>query len=299
MSTTGWGYVLIITALLLWAGNAVIGRLAPEAHVPPLGLNFWRWTVALLVLAPFALPRLSEQRQLFRDHWRLWATFGVITVAGFNSVYYIGLQHTTVIQATLISTILPILVLVGARVFLAQPITGRQLAGVVVSMTGVALIVARGDHHVLRHLVFNVGDLCVLAAVVIWAVQTILIRFLPRGMDVIAFQVAGFVPGLAILAPLYAYETATGHPMPLSTTAVLFVAYAGLFASVAGFTFWNLGVVRIGPKAAGYLTNLFPVFGAAFGILLLGEPFRWFHAVGGLITLAGVYLATTAPRPRA
>ena len=77
-------------------------------------------------------------------------------------------------------------------------------------------------------------------------------------------------------------------------SAVFLIAYAGLAASVVGFTCWNLGVRTIGPKTAGYFGNLFPVFGAALGILLLGEPFRWFHAVGGVVTLSGIYLATIA-----
>jgi drug/metabolite transporter (DMT)-like permease len=128
-----------------------------------------------------------------------------------------------------------------------------------------------------------------------WAAQTILIRFVPKGMDLIAFQVMAFVAGLAVLAPLYIFETVGGRPMPLSWSASLLVVYASLAASVVGFTCWNLGVMRVGPKTAGYLGNLFPVFGSALGILLLGEPFRWFHAVGGIVTLSGIYLATIAP----
>jgi drug/metabolite transporter (DMT)-like permease len=292
MNNAAAGYVFVVLAMLLWAGNAVIGRVAPDEGVPPLALNFWRWTVALLVLAPFAIPKLSAQRDLFRAHWRLWTVFGIITVAGFNSAYYVGLQYTTVVQGTLISSVLPVLVLVAARVFLAQPITSRQLAGVSISIIGVAIIVARGDP---RDLVLNVGDVWVLVAVCIWAAQTILIRFLPEGMDLVAFQVAGFVAGLPVLAPFYIYEIASGRTMPLSWTAMLFVGYAGLIASVVAFTCWNLGVIRIGPKTAGYFANLFPVFGAALGVLLLREPFQWFHAVGGVVTLSGIYLATVTP----
>lgn len=141
----------------------------------------------------------------------------------------------------------------------------------------------------------NIGDVWVLAAVLMWAAQTILIRFVPKEMDLVAFQVMAFVAGLTVLAPFYTYETVGGRPMPLSWSAALLVGYAGLAASVVGFTCWNLGVMQIGPKTAGYFGNLFPVFGAALGILLLGEPFRWFHAVGGIVTLSGIYLATVAP----
>jgi drug/metabolite transporter (DMT)-like permease len=295
MYGTGWGYVFVVVAVLLWAGNAVVGRIAPDANVPPLALNFWRWTIALLVLAPFAIAKLPTQRHLIKSHWRLWAVFGVITVAGFNSAYYVGLQYTTVVQGTLISALLPALVLVAARIFLSQPISGRQLAGVVVSIIGVAIIVLHGDLRVVHALALNIGDVWVLAAVCMWAAQTILIRFMPKEMDLVVFQIMAFVAGLAVLAPLYIYETAGGRPMPLSWTAAILVGYAGIIASVIAFTCWNAGVMQIGPKTAGYFGNLFPIFGAALGILLLGEPFQWFHALGGVVTLSGIYLATVAP----
>jgi drug/metabolite transporter (DMT)-like permease len=295
MSKLALGYVLVVLAVLLWAGNAVIGRIAPDMNVPPLALNFWRWMIALLVLGPLAIPKLSMQIALFKRHWSLWTIFGIITVAGFNSAHYVGLQYTTVVQGTLISAVLPILVLLAARVFLAQPITGWQLIGVFISIVGVAIIVVRGDFGVLSHLELNIGDVWILAAVCMWAAQTILIRFVPKEMDLIAFQVMAFLAGLAVLSPFYVYETIGGRPMPLSFSAALLVGYAGLAASVVAFTCWNLGVMRIGPKTAGYFGNLFPVFGAALGIVLLGEPFRWFHAAGGLVTLSGIYLATIAP----
>jgi drug/metabolite transporter (DMT)-like permease len=292
MHNPALGYGFILLALLFWAGNATVGRMAPDAHIPPLGLNYWRWVIALLVLAPFAMASLQAQWPRLRSHWLLCTVFGIITVAGFNAAFYIGLQYTTVVQGTLISGVLPILVLVAARVFLAQPIAARHLAGVLISLIGVAVIITRGDVTALWHLSLNIGDLWILFAVCLWAAQTILIRFLPRGMDLLAFQVASFVPGLIVALPFYLWEHATGYPMPLSLPAILSVAYTGLLASVLGFTFWNLGVLRVGAKTAGYFGNLYPVFGATLGILVLGEPLRWHHVVGALVVLTGIYLAT-------
>jgi drug/metabolite transporter (DMT)-like permease len=124
---------------------------------------------------------------------------------------------------------------------------------------------------------------------------------MPKGMDLFAFQVASLVAGLAVALPFYLQETMGGHPMPLSQQAALSIAYTGLIASALGFTCWNMGVIRTGPKTAGYLGNLYPVFGATLGILVLGEPFRWYHAVGAVVTLAGIWLATASPavQPRA
>jgi drug/metabolite transporter (DMT)-like permease len=297
MNTQAVGTALILLALLFWAGNALVGRTAPEAHVPPLALNLWRWMVALVVLAPFAIGALRRQWPLFRANWWLWSVFGIVSVAGFNAVFYIALQHTTVVQGTLITGALPIMVLIAARLFLSQPITLRQLAGVLISISGVVVIVSRGDVAMLRRLDLNIGDLWMLFAVCLWAAQIILIRFLPRGMNIMAFQVAAFVPGLLVALPFYLYETAGGHPMPLSEHALLSVAYTGLIASALGFTFWNMGAVRVSAKHAGYLGNLYPVFSASLGILVLGEPLRWYHAGGALVIFAGIYLATVATAP--
>jgi drug/metabolite transporter (DMT)-like permease len=288
------GYVFLLLALLFWAGNATVGRMAPDAQIPPLALNFWRWIVALLVLAPIAIPKLPAQWPGLKSCWPLWTAFGIVSVAGFNAVFYVALQYTTVVQGTLISGLLPILVLLAARIFLAQLITARQLVGVLISIVGVAVIITQGDMALLWHLTVNIGDIWMLLAVSLWAAMTILIRFLPNEMDLVVFQVASFVPGLIVALPFYLFETAGGHPMPLSLQAALSVAYTGLIASVLGFTCWNLGVLRIGAKTAGYFGNLYPVFGATLGIMLLGEPLRWYHAVGALIILAGIYLATVS-----
>jgi drug/metabolite transporter (DMT)-like permease len=186
-------------------------------------------------------------------------------------------------------------VLIAARVFLAQPITARQVGGVAISILGVTVIIMRGEPAALLSFRLNIGDVWMLLAVCLWAAQTILIRFLPKDMDVIAFQVVAFVPGLLAALPFYIYETASGQPMPLSVNAMASVAYAGLVASVLGFTCWNMGVLRIGAKTAGYFSNLYPVLSAALGILVLGEAFHWYHAVGALIIVAGIYLATVIP----
>lgn len=292
MSRPAWGYVFVALAVLLWAGNAAVGRLAPDSNVPPLGLNFWRWMIAFLVLIPIAWPKLKSQRALLMTHWRLVTMFGVISIAGFNSALYVGFQYTTVVQGTLISAALPILVLVGARIFLGEWVNARQIAGAIISIFGVAITVARGHLSVLGQMVLNIGDLWVLLAVGLWAAQTIIVRWVPKDLDLIAFQVASFVAGLMVLAPFYWYETMSGRPMPVTWNAALLAGYAGIAASIIGFTCWNLGVMRIGAQTAGYFGNLFPVFGAMLGIVLLGETVAWYHALGGALTLAGIYLAT-------
>jgi drug/metabolite transporter (DMT)-like permease len=99
-----------------------------------------------------------------------------------------------------------------------------------------------------------------------------------------------------VALPFYLAETLSGRPMPVTWTAVLMVGYIAVVASAMGYTLWNFGVIRIGPKAAGYFGNLYPVFDAMLGIILLGEPLHGYHAVGGAVVLAGILLATLRGR---
>jgi len=299
VNRTAWGYVFVVLAVLSWAGNAIVGRLAPGADIPPIALNFWRWVGAFIVLAPFAIGALSAQWRLLLAHWRFVTAFGVAGVAGFNALLYLALEETTVVQATLISAILPALVIASARVFLGQPIGARQVAGVLLSFVGVAVIVARGDPQVLWALGLNRGDLWMLIAVCFWAAQTVLLRFIPKGMDLFAFQLAAIGVGLIVALPCYLGETLSGRPMPFTLTALLMVGYIAVVASAGGYTLWNIGVLRIGPKSAGYFGNLYPVFGAMLGIILLGEPLRGYHVVGGAVVLAGILLATLRGKSKA
>ncbi len=294
MNNNVWGYAFVAFAMLLWASNAVVGRAAPDADIPPIALNFWRWTTAFVILIPFAASQFWSQRELLLRHWRLCIIYGLMAVTLFNTFFYIGLQYTTAVQGSLISATMPILVLVGARLFLHQPITSRQLFGVSVSIIGVIVIVGRGEIRVLIELVPNVGDRWILGGVCAWAGQTILIRMVPREINLMGFQLVAFGVGALMILPLYLIETSGGRSMPFSTTSMLYVGYVAIAASLLAITLYNMAIRRIGPRIAGYMGNLFPVFGAALGIVILGEAFEWFHAIGGMVILAGIYLATVA-----
>ena len=66
------------------------------------------------------------------------------------------------------------------------------------------------------------------------------------------------------------------------------------FPAVLAHIFWVDAIRRIGPAPAGYFIYLTPVFGILMAIMLLGEVFSWYHGVGIVLILGGVWLATSA-----
>jgi drug/metabolite transporter (DMT)-like permease len=291
------GHAMLATAVLLWGGNAVIARAASGLDVPPMALNFWRWSVSFLVFLPFGLSDILRNVAIYRANWPYFFLYGFVSVCGFNTFFYIALQYTTAIQGTLIQSLLPAVTLLGAWVVFRQGMTGRQIAGIAVTVPGAALVVLRGDIDRLIGLAFNLGDLLMLGSVACWATQILILRFMPKGVGLAGFQTAAIFCGLTFNAALYAGEMAIGGAyMPVNPTSVFFVLYAGVMGGVIGMTLWNVGTFRVGGQSAGYFGNLYPVFTALLAIPILGEELYWYHLVGGALVLSGITLATSGPR---
>ncbi|MEK9645492.1 MAG: DMT family transporter [Alphaproteobacteria bacterium] len=293
------GFTLLVFAVLLWSGNSIVGRASAGEAIPPVGLNFWRWTTAFVVFALVFGMRTWRQRSELLAHWKFVVAFSMVSVSGFNLVFYVALQKTTALQASLIQSILPVLVLLLGLVILRERITGRQWWGVVFSIAGAGLIVIRGDLGVIRTLQLHEGDVWALGAVFLWAWQAFLMRWKPRTIDIMPFMTA--ISGIAVvmMLPLYLWETATFAPMPITQTSALFVLYVGIMAAFVGTSCWNEGTYRAGAAQAGYFGNLYPIFAGVLAILILGEELRWFHAAGAASVVIGIWLATAhhARRP--
>ena len=288
------GYALLMLAISMWAGNSIIGRLSAEERIPPLTLNFWRWVCASFFFALFFGRETWRRRHAIAASWKFILPFSLISIAGFNSVFYIALQRNTVLQVSLIQSILPVLVLLLCYAVLRERITPRQWWGVVLSVTGAAVVVLRGDPGILRSLRPNVGDLWALAAVTLWALQAFLVRWKPPEIPIMPFMTSISLIGVAAMAPFFAWELSTAGPMPVTRTSLLFVLYLGLMASFVGTTCWNEGTYRAGAAQAGHFGNLFPVFASGLAIAILGEELRWYHLAAAVLVVGGIRLAHRA-----
>ena len=284
-------FALLVLANLLWSGNWVIGRAVRDSF-DPVALNFWRWLVAALVMAPLGLGEALGQRALIRRHAGLFVVLALTGVAAFQTLVYLGLRTTSAINAVLINAAGPLFMLACSGILERERASRRQIAGMLISFAGVLIIVSRGELTALRHLEFHRGDLWILVAMPLWGVYSVLLRRTPRelrGMG-LAFTVAAI--GVAMLAPLYALDV-IGAPLRWPSAAEIgAVLYIAVAASVIAFLAWNRGVAVVGANAAGFTLPLLPAFGTALAMLFLGEAFQGFHAVGFITIVAGVSLAT-------
>ncbi|MCB2069381.1 MAG: DMT family transporter, partial [Ottowia sp.] len=269
--------ILLTLPPLLWAGNAVVGRVVAPL-VPPITLNFLRWVLALLILLPLAGWVLRPASGLWR-HWRRFALLGLLGVGLYNALQYLALQTSTPLNVTLVGSSMPLWMLALGRLFFNAPVRRAQLAGALLSMLGVATVLARGEPAQLLRLHLVPGDLYMLAATLSWAWYSwLLTRHAepePIRQDWAAFLLAQVVFGLGWSGLMTGAEWALtpahiqwGWPLAL---ALVFIAIG---PAVVAYRCWGLGVQRAGPALAGFFSNLTPLFAAVLSAAFLGEPPR-------------------------
>ena len=288
-------YLLLALTALFWSGNVVLGRALAD-ELPPLALTFWRWLLALAILWPFARAGLRGKGELIRREWKSLALFGLLGISGFNALAYIAFQTTTAINASLINTAMPVMVVAIAWAGWRQTISPRQGLGIAVSFAGTAAILARGDLSVLLTLDVTRGDLWMATGVIAYAFYSVLLRTRAPSLDGIAFLTVASAFGTLQLVPLVIAETILVGPLPLTATSLAMVAYVAVFPAVLGYVFWNRGVVVVGPTRSAMFLYLMPVFTALLAITFLGESFRPYHGLGMALVFAGLLLVTAAPR---
>lgn len=280
--------VALTLAALFWAGNFVAGR-ALRDDADPLTLNVLRWLLCLALFLPLVGADLARCRAVVRREWRLVLALGATGIAAFHTMVYLALVETTAVNALLILTLTPVLIMAGAALAGQERPTAVQWLGSLVSLVGALVLVTRGDPAALGRLGPNRGDLWMLGAVLAWSAYSLLLRRRPRDLPPNVTLAASIIAALSFLLPLLLLRA--GSARFDATPATLgALAYIAVFASLIAFLLWSFGVDAIGPARAGQFVNLMPVFGAALAVLLLGERITLPQVVGAAFVFAGILL---------
>ena len=283
------GPAVLALCMLFWAGSVVTGKAAAE-QIPPALFTAARWGGALLLALPFAWGHLRRDGAALRGRWWLPVALGLLGVVTYNSLVYRGLHDTTAVNALLLQSATPVLILVAAFLLFGERPGWRQVAGILVSAAGVGVIAAEGSLEVLRHLRFNPGDALVLTAVASYALYSALLRLRPA-VHPLSLLTASMAAGMVVLVPLAGAEAATGARMVVSGLSVACLLYAMVFPAFLAYLLFNRGVELAGAARAGQFMHLMPAFGLALAVLLLGERLHAFHAAGMALIGAGLWLA--------
>ena len=290
------GLTLALTATVVWSGNFVIAR-ALHDTVPPVQTAFWRWIIALLAVAPLALPQVRAQWPAIRRHLGFLTTAALLGVTLFNTLIYEAGQSTSATNMAMIAAASPMMIALfdligGRRSGGREKLGGRRVAGMVLALLGVLTLVGKGSPAAVLHLDFATGDLWMLAATLAFAGYSALLRRRPQEIGGLAFLFMTFALGAAMLLPAYAVSLGVQGGFALTAGTVGPLLYIGVLSSAVAYFTWNKAIALVGAARAGVVYYLQPVCVALLSLAVLGEGVGLTQVVCMALIVAGVALGS-------
>ncbi|MEN9867234.1 MAG: hypothetical protein RL748_2824, partial [Pseudomonadota bacterium] len=288
--------LLLTIPPVLWAGNAVVGRLV-HAWVPPVTLNLLRWVLAFFILLPMAASIFKADSGLWQ-HWKRFALLGLLGVGLYNALQYLALQSSSPINVTLVAASMPVWMLGVGWLFYGVKVSLRQLLGALLSIIGVLVVLSRGQWQQLLAMRLVAGDLFILLATLCWAFYSWL---LIKGNDPAKlkshwarFLLAQVTFGIFWSAACSAIEWAwlpQAHIL-WSWQLLAALAYIAIGPAVIAFRCWGAGVQQAGPNIAAFFGNLTPLFAALLSSAILGELPHLYHLLAFVLIVSGIVLSS-------
>lgn len=282
-------YVLILLLTsFLWGGNFVYSKFLVD-HASPISLTILRWLIAIIVLLP--LIKKKEQK-LLPPRKSLFSLFlmGLTGVVFFNIFQFLALTQTSSINAGLISTLNPISIAAASALFLKEKVNIRQIGSMLLSLSGVGIVLSKGNLHLFLSFHFNIGDLWMLTAVVFWGIYSVCGKW---AMNYVSPLMATFYSGVFGIIILFPFNLKSlvwiSHPDILFTLSLV---YTGVVSTVICMLLWNMGVQKIGAAKSGIFLNFNPIFTSILAFFILQERMNIAEFSGTIVVILGCLLFT-------
>ena len=285
----GNAYLLLALASLCWSGNHLMGR-AIAGHVPPLTISTLRWLLAAAILYPFVRSQLRRDWPAIRQNLGVLTYLSLLGGGVFGAMQFVGLQLTTALNVSVMNSLGPVFIAAASAAMFRDRLTGGQFAGIVISLIGVLAIISKLDPAVFSDLGFNIGDIIVFLNMVLWAVYSASLRWRPKIHPISFMFMFALISGV-VMFPTSVWEYSTGFVLRPTLLTFSAIAFVTVFSTIVAFVSWARGVELIGPNRAGVFLHLIPIYSALLTGALLGEPLRFYHVVGFVLILIGVWCA--------
>ncbi|WP_137989285.1 DMT family transporter [Streptomyces vilmorinianum] len=293
----GVGLLLALVATVVWSGSFVASR-ALHDSVPPVQAAFWRWVVAILAVAPFAVRETWRQRRLIRRHLGFVTLAALLGVTVYNTLVNQAGLTTSAGNMGMIMAASPILMALyelprtssGGTPTGGARLGARRVTGMVIACAGVLLLVGEGRLPTR----LAAGDLWMLAAAVSFASYSALLKRRPTELGGLAFLFTTFVLGALMLLPAYGVSLAVQGGFEPTVGTVGPLVYVGVLSSAVAFFAWNKAIALIGAARAGVVYYLQPVCVALLSYALLGEELGVLGGACMALIVGGVALASAA-----
>ena len=282
---------MLVCATLFWAGNFTIGKFAFLENIPPNTLAFLRWCLVWIILFPFTYKEVLKLKENIKKNLSLFSILGITSVCIFTSFTYNALNYTQVINASLFNTAIPVTIILVCFLLKIEKTNIFQLSGLLISVLGILAIITRLDLNILLSLNFNKGDLFMIGAIIAWGIYSAYLRKQTFNVSLLALVHIICTFGLIFLLPMFILDVTQGKTIEMSSNLFYILIYIAIFPSIGSYYCWAGAVSIIGANRAGIFLSLIPLFSTIFAILFFNEKFLFFHLIGSILIILGLFLS--------
>ena len=284
-------YLMLVCASLFWAGNFIIGKYAFLTEIPPLSLVFYRWCLVWIILLPFTYKEIIKYKDTILNNLPLLFLLGLTSVGLYNSFTYLSLIHTQVINSSLFNAAIPAIIILLCFLFKIEKTNKFQILGLIISVCGILAIITKLKLDILLSLNFNNGDLIMIGGVITWGVYSTLLKKKKFTLPLLTLVHVICTFGLISVFPQFLYEFSNGQVINFDTNLVYTLIFLALFPSIGSYYCWAGAVSVIGANRAGISLSLIPLFSSIMAILIYDEKFQFFHLIGAILIILGLFLS--------
>ena len=282
---------MLVCASLFWSGNFIIGKFAFITDIPPLSLVFYRWLLVWIILLPFTFKEIIKYKKTIIKNLPTLFFLGLTSVGLFNSFTYLSLMYTQVINSTLFNTAIPAIIILICFLFKIESTNKFQIIGLIVSIIGIISIITKLNLNILLSLDFNKGDLIMIGGVLSWGVYSSLLKKKTFTLPLLTLVHVICTFGLICVTPQYIYELSQGLVIKFDINLFYILIFLAIFPSIGSYYCWAGAVSIIGANRAGISLSLIPLFSSILAILLFKEQFQFFHLIGSILIIIGLFLS--------
>jgi drug/metabolite transporter (DMT)-like permease len=283
------GVLFALTATLLWSVNMVIAS-GIKGHIPPVGLAFWRWTIACVALTPFALRSTLKNKTILLQNKGYLIVTAILGVTIFNTLIYFAGKTTSAINLSLIAISIPIFIVAISRIVFKEKVSAIKMVGIATIITGVLVLITKGSIQSLLGINFTIGDLLMLLACFFFACYTILVRLKPKEFPSKVFLFTIFIIGTILLLPFYIWEHLYYNQVTFDSTTIYATTYVGICASLISYYLWNEAICLIGTSKTALIYYLIPVFSGILAYFFLNQAIVLTQIISMGIIITGLLL---------
>lgn len=283
--------IFLIICTFFWGSCFPIGKqVLDEVHA--LTLVFWRFVIAAVCLAVYLKVARMPKLHLSSSQWLWVIVVSTVGVGGLNLSLFTGLASTSATNGSLIMALSPLMTSLIACIALRTLPSFVQCFSLLVSLTGVLMVVTNGHLETLFSMHINHGDQLIFCGMLAWSLYTYFSQGISRWMPVIHYTFVGMLSGATVIGAmcLLSPEVYPFAELWNSTAlGILEVVYIGVFGTVAGYLLWLNGVRHLGSANAALFFNFVPIF-SVLTSFMLGQAVTELQLLGIAVVITGLLL---------